>query len=313
VTPSVQRSLFPEAFEIQEQAFAALDELDLGGALALVVEARERDPLLVNLEPLAAAITWLQRELGAEPASDELLAALYLTVPEACRSGAIERAAAALVDLVIARQGLRRAAARAFLDREERVHLGALLLVLRRDSEALALLRESITHGHDERADLWACCADALVAAGRLDEANAAYVRALLLSAQEVDLFRLRHGALAALHDELSLQHPAADARELLLVHAWLAGQLTIPAENAWLDRHLSRLHLAAAARPDSPPAQRFRRFALLLYLDRSRPPGHCDESEREEMQGLAPELFARVVQRIGALELRPTPPLRWC
>jgi hypothetical protein len=308
----VQRSLFPEAFEIQEQALAALDEFDLGGALALVEEARKRDPLLVNLVPLATAISWLHRELGSGAPSDELLAALFLTVPEACRGGEIERDAAALVDNVIARQALQRSAARAFLDREERVHLGALLLVLRRDSEALALLRETLAPGHDDRADLWACFADALAAAERTDEANAASVRALLLSSQDVDLFRSRNPALTALYDELSLHHPAPVARELLLVHAWLDGTLAIPPENGWLDRHISRLHIAASACPDSPPEQRYRRFALLLYLDRSRPPGRCDEAEREEMQTLAPELFARVVQRIGERERRQSSLLRW-
>jgi hypothetical protein len=50
----------------------------------------------------------------------------------------------------------------------------------------------------------------------------------------------------------------------------------------------------------------------LLLYLDRSRPPGRCDEAEREEMQTLAPELFARVVQRIGERERRQSSLLRW-
>jgi tetratricopeptide (TPR) repeat protein len=309
---SVQRSLFPEAFEIQERALAALDELDLEGALALVEEARECDPLLVNLEPLADAIAWLHRELGSEAPSDELLAALFLTVPAACQRGALDREAAALADLVIARRALRSTTARAFLDREECVHVGALLLVLRRDSEALDLLRESLGSGHDDRADLWACCADALAAAERSDEANAAYVRALLLSAQDVDLFRLRSPALAALHGELLLHHTAASARELLFVQAWLRGHLAIPPDNGWLDRHLSRLHLAAVARPDSPPEQRHRRFALLLYLDRSRPPGRCDEADREEMQALAPELFARVVEHIGEVERRATVPMRW-
>jgi hypothetical protein len=192
------------------------------------------------------------------------------------------------------------------------VHLGALLLVLRRDSEALALLRDSLASGHDHRADLWACCADALAAAERPDEANAAYVRALLLSARDVDLFRTRHAALVALHDELLGLHPPASARELLLVHAWLAGHLAIPPENGWLERHLSRLQLAAAPRPDAPDEQRYRRFALLLYLDRSRPPGRWDEAEREEMQALAPQLFERVLQRIGMLEQGQTRPLCW-
>ncbi|NOT30450.1 MAG: hypothetical protein HOP15_08390, partial [Planctomycetes bacterium] len=135
------------------------------------------------------------------------------------------------------------------------------------------------------------------------DEANAAYVRALLLSPREVDLFRLRHPRLVALQRELAGRHGEAAGRELLLVYAWLAGVLTIPPENGWLDPHLSRLHLAAAARPSSPPEQRARRFTLLFYLDRSRAPGHCDEAEREEMQALDPELFARVVRRIQARE----------
>lgn len=308
----LQRSLFPEAFEIQAQAFAALDELDLGAALRLVEEARERDPGLVNLEPLHAALHWLRRELGPERVSDELLALLFLTVPEACRSGEIAPEVAALIDTVIARQGLARTRSRrAFLDADERVHRGSLLLVLRRFHEAHALLGASLDE-HDARADLWAAFGEASSALERFDEANAAHVRALLLSARDVDLFRLRHERLRALHRELVLLHGEPCARELLLVHAWLTGALTIPPENGWLDRHLSRLHLAAALRPGSPPEQRRRRFSLLFYLDRSRAPGHYDETEREEMQALEPELFARVVQCVQARERMQTKLLRW-
>lgn len=312
----LQRSLFPETFEIQAQALAALDELDLEAALRLVEEARERDPGLVNLEPLHAALVWLRGELGSEPASDELLALLFLTVPETCRSGEIAPETAELIDTVIARQGLARTrGARVFLDADERVHRGSLLLVQRRFHEAHALLAASLAASPaecDARADLWAAFGEAAFALERFDEANAAWVRALLLSAREVELFRLRHPRLAELWRELALLHGEASARELLLVHAWLEGALTIPPENGLLDRHLSRLHLAAALRPDSPPEQRLRRFGLLFYLDRSRAPGHYDEGVREEMQSLEPELFRRVLEHIQRRERAQTKLLRW-
>lgn len=46
------------------------------------------------------------------------------------------------------------------------------------------------------------------------------------------------------------------------------------------------------SATTTSPPAEHHRRFALLLYLDRSR--GRADLLQREEMAGPAGELFAR-------------------
>lgn len=308
----LQRSLFPEAFEIQAQALAALDELDIGAALRLVEAARERDPGLVNLDPLRSALQWLHRELGSGPVSDELLALLFSTVPEACRSGEIAPEAMELIDTVIAREGLARTrSTQAFLDAGEGVHRGSLLLVLGLFHEAHALLVTSLAE-HDGRADLWAAFGDAGSALERFDEANAAYVRALLLSAGDLDFFRLRHERLRTLHHELVSLHGESRARELVLVHAWLSGALTIPPENGWLDRQLSRLHLAAALRSDSTPEQRLRRFSLLFYLDRSRAPGLYDEAEREEMQALEPELFARVVQCIQAREKTQTTPLRW-
>jgi hypothetical protein len=308
----LQLSLFPPGHEVQAQALAALDELRFDEALRLVAEARERDLGLVNLEPLHDALVWLRRELGSEPVTDELLALLFLTVPEACRNGELAPGAASLIDTVIARRGLARTpSARAFVDAEERVHRGSLLLVLRRFHEAHAGLAASLAE-HDARADLWAAFGDASFALERLDEANAAMVRALVLGAREVDLLRLHDERLRALHGRLARLHGDPCARELLLVHAWLAGLLAIPPENGWLDGHLSRLHLAAALDADATPEQRSRRFSLLFYLDRSRAPGHYDEAEREEMQALEPELFGRVVQRIQERERTQTRPLRW-
>ncbi|MFQ5506308.1 MAG: hypothetical protein ACE5F1_16185, partial [Planctomycetota bacterium] len=93
---------------------------------------------------------------------------------------------------------------------------------------------------------------------------------------------------------ELSGRHPERHARELVLVHAWCLELLEIPAENAWLDGQIGQLRARARADPGSPPAQRYRRFALLLYLDRSRAPGRVDLAQRREMAALDVELFER-------------------
>lgn len=310
-TMFLQRSLFPDAFEVQARALARLDRFELEEALELVAEARASDPGLANVEPLHAALLWLRRELGGERVSDELLALLFLMLPEGVSRGEITRDAAAIVDPVVARQGLARAGARAFLDPDERVHRGALLLVLRRAGEARGLLAETLV-ARDDRADLWAAFGDASFALERLDEANAAYVRALLLGARELDFFRLQHPRLAALHAALVEAHGEACACELLLVHAWLAGVLDVPPENGWVDRHLSRLNLAAVCRPGATREQRLRRFGLLFYLDRSRARGHYDEAQREELKDLEPELFVRLLEHVRVREKGRTGALRW-
>jgi hypothetical protein len=309
----LQRSLFPDAFEVQEQALAALDALDLAAARRGLEEARVRDPELPELASWSACIGWLSRELGEGSVDDDGLAAAFARVPEEHQRGAIDGAAAQRIDAVIARLALARGGPPgAFLDGAKRVHRGALLLVANRAQEAIGLLRESLAEGCDGRADVWGYFADACHALERADEANAGYVRALLLGAGEADLHRLRHARLRSLLDELRARHPEEEARELLVVHAWLEGTLAVPPENGWLDRHLSRLRLANTARPGASAAERARRFALLLYLDRSRRPGDFDECAREELRALAPELFERVLGRMRLLERRLTRPLAW-
>jgi hypothetical protein len=121
-------------------------------------------------------------------------------------------------------------------------------------------------------------------------------VRALLLGAAQVDLFRRREDRLRLLLAELRASHEDACARELLFVHAWLRGILAVPANNGWLDAHAAWLRAHTAIRASSDAAARARRFGLLIYLDRSRKPGNCEAAEREEIQALDPDLFERFV-----------------
>ena len=309
----LQRSLFPDAFEVHEQALRALDDLDLEAARRWLLEVKSRDPGLPELASWSACIEWLRRELGGGLVADECLALAFALVPEECRRGTLDKATAERIDQVLAHQGLQRMdRSRVFLDGEERVHRGVLLLVRGSFPPAMALLRETLAQGRDGRADLWWSLAEACLKCDRSDDANAAYVRALLLDPQAVDLHRSQHVRLTSLLDELRASRDEQEARGLLLVHAWLEGILSIPPENSWLERHLSRLHLATALRSGATPAERARRFAWLLYLECSRRPGDFEESARDEMKALAPELFERVMHRLSALLRRSTPRLAW-
>ena len=87
---------------------------------------------------------------------------------------------------------------------------------------------------------------------------------------------------------------------------------LLVPPENGWLDAVLLRQRREGARASASQPARSLRRFALLLYQDRSRPRGGFELALREEMSTLAPELFERTMERIRTLEKNGARSLRW-
>jgi hypothetical protein len=139
------------------------------------------------------------------------------------------------VDETIARYWKRRGTGTRFVDEAATVHRGVLDLVLGDVAAARRHLGDSLDDGLQHRADLWGYLGDACLALERADEANACYVRGLLLSAPDVDLVRTRGRRLAELYDELCAAHPADCARELLLIHAWCEGVLAIEPEIPFL------------------------------------------------------------------------------
>ena len=306
----VQRSLFPEAFEIQDAALAALDGMEIRRGLALTAEARERDPELVGLGKLQRGLSWLAGIVDErEPAADGVARA-WRELPGARRFGLLPADSAAFLDEALARQARRiEGAPGSFLDAAQTVHRGALRLALGNSLVARDLLLETLTSGHRDRADLWGYLADACLLEERGEDANACYVRALVISARDVDFFRIRDPRLARLCEDLLGAHPEDVAREIVLPHAWLAGVVSIPAGNDWIPADLLGALLET---PDRGPAADERRYARLLYRDRSMPPGEYSEEAREEMRSLAPDLFRRFVQECGKRERAGTPLLRW-
>ncbi len=295
-----QRSLFPDGFEIQERALAALRELDAAAALALVGQARAIDPQLAGLDPLEAALRVLLAQ-GA-PRDPDGVAGLLLQAGDDAWHGRLGAAAADFVETAVGRWLLALPVADDdFLDAAERVPRALVLLLQGQAATArsglLALLGD-----RPERADLWGWLGDACTALQRGAEADGCYVRALLLDVGAVDAQRLRAAPLRECLLRLRVAHGEALARELLLAEAWIAGALAIPPDNDWLDRQQVGELLAAAATAPGPLAGA-RQFALLLYRDRSRPLGQVDLADREAMAELQPDLFRRYM---AACRARP-------
>lgn len=283
-----QKSLFPDSVEVLGDALEALEDLELQRGFEYIDQARRLDPSLGNLDAIESALRWLRTTLGDPPPNLERAAAAFLDLPAA----GLSPGAVSFADSALARYGLRHAQG-AFLDAGERVHVGALRLVLGHFAMARRALDISI---EEDRANLWGWRGDACVRADRSVEANECYVRALILDASAVDLFRLHQPRLAELYAELLATHPESCARELLLPNAWMRGLLHIAQGNEWLTGHIARLRARTAVTGNASDAEQLRRFTFLFYLDRSRPPDAVSLDERGEMAGLAPELFRSVL-----------------
>jgi hypothetical protein len=303
--PPLQLSLFPDAYELQAAALVALRDLDVPCARKLLDRVRQQDPRLVNLAVIHMALCLLESTLPpGRPGAPELALVVQATHDEWLHGRLLE-ASAHFVDETVARYWRRLGSAEPFLDPGRRVHRGVLDLVLGDGSAARFHLEASLRDGLEHRGDLWCRLGDAMMLLDRADEANACYVRALLLSATGVDLLRTRLRPLAAIHAELRRVLPEERARELLFVEAWLRGVLDVPPENCWLDGQMAQLEARSAADPTSAPPKRHRRFAWLLYLDRSQPSARVELVRREAMAALDPDLFARFLGECERRERR--------
>ncbi|HEX5051373.1 MAG TPA: hypothetical protein VFZ65_06345 [Planctomycetota bacterium] len=297
-----QRSLFPDGFEVQEQAFAALRELDVPAALALVRRARRIDARLVDLDGLEEALVWLQQRLVAA-AEPELLAAVLRAVPEDAAATRLSAVAAMFVDQAIARWlSARVPRSAAFLDRERRVPSALVDLLLGNAPAARVSLLAAVDAGHAEHAGVLGCLGDACLIDQRPDEANACYVRCLLLDPFALDTWRLRHAGLRACALELA-SRCGVEAPMHLLATAWLEGHLHVPTRNAWLPP--ARLVNLLTEAEGSSPGARLRQFGLLLYQDRTLADRPIDVARREQMAALWPDGFRRFMAKCRAVEQR--------
>ncbi len=301
-----QRSLFPDGFEVQEQAFAALRELDVESALVLVRRARRIDPRLVDLDGFEEALVWLQAQLVGD-VTGSVLAGVLLAAARDGLAGRLGLVAANFVDPTIARFLMSQLRpGQFFLDDDNRVPVALVDLILGNASAARTSLIEAVGAGHGDRGDLWGYLGDACYSDQRPDEANACYVRSLLLDPFAFDAWRLRNQRVGECLRELEKCHEVG-ARNLLLTEGWITGVFEIPAANSWLTpRQVERLLAETTTSLRAAEAGAgFRRFNLLLYLDRSAAKGQIDMARREEMAELSPDVFVRFMAACRDREAR--------
>lgn len=120
---------------MQDAAVGALEEMDVPPALALVAEARERDPALPGLDRLQNALTWLASVTVEKQPAAENIARAWRELPVARRTALLRPDSATFLDEALARLGLRAIGlAEPFLDTARTVHRGALSLLLGRSA-----------------------------------------------------------------------------------------------------------------------------------------------------------------------------------
>lgn len=286
--------LFPDGFEILEQALLALRDIDVRRADEFVRRARAAQPRLVNLDVIEEACEFLRTRLPPVPEFDECAATLF-AVPGNVEAGLLRQDVGHFVDQVVSRYLMRAEHDGEFVDRAATVPWARVLLLVGQPTSAYRSLVGLVPR--HPRADLSWVLGDAAWLADRPTESNAAFVRALVLDPQAIDCFRLQHTALRKCYEQLREQHDPPTARERLLPIAWIDGTLEITSGNRWLDTTSNAARSLTDSTDAPAEARSLRRFARLLFADRTAGANHVDIARREEMAELAPELFARYVR----------------
>lgn len=302
---TAQIELFTVAIEHKEKALDAMRRFALPQAKAELQVAQEIDPSLADVRTLMQATEFLT-ELGLNAKTRSSgLARAWQKIEEA-RAG-LSRATHALTESLICDRVVQCLPAdySEFVDpKEKTLHVGYCYLVLNRFEAAHRKLLDYLTsHYKKSHPRLWGYFGDACYKLNRHDECNSGYLRALFMDAQAVDIERLRYPNLQGVFDELRRQYPDETARALLPIHSWLEKVLHIPKGNTWLAQWIREQKFDHSSELLLYPAQRYRQFALCLYIDQSGLHGDIDFDARVEMQRLDGGLFRWYLDEVAKLE----------
>lgn len=289
-----QRSLFPDGFELLQEALQQLQQFRPHEAQATLQRAMRIDAGLPNLAALAGAIEWILARWSPSVASPDAqwLWQSFAALTAAQQQRELDADTAGMVERVLARGLLATLPPDAvFADPACRTPVG----VLRQcaggaamQQDRLALAAALAAPAFAERADLWAYHGDLCWCQERREEANRSYVRALLLGPGEIDVVHLRYPALRELGLLLRTEWGDPGASRWF-VEAVLAGLLQVPPHNDWLRRE--QIELLQELAPDP-----WARFAILCYEDLSRGEEGDMLDRRAALQELLPAVFARLM-----------------
>ena len=291
-----QMDLFSQADEHLEKAMQALLETDFSGARKELQTARSINPFLPNLDATQHMIDFFQKFHKKAKNTAEALADVYEAVPEAVLKGSLLLREAELIEETMAKMALQNVKmSKPILESGKRLHWGYCHLLNRQFGKADKVFKETLNVPREQRADLWGYYGDLCHVQNDQRQAQSAYIRALLLNPQELEMYRLRHSGLKQVFRDLLLDKKGAEVRSRLLFEAWHKELFTFINTGRSTDSQPEGLQaLLKKPLPKDRPGK-WHRFSIHFYIDQMN--AKVDVSNRESMQKIDPELFQRYLQ----------------
>jgi tetratricopeptide (TPR) repeat protein len=291
-----QMDLFSQADEHLEKTMQALLETDFSAARKELQNARSINPFLPNLDATLHMIDFFQKFHKKAKNTAEALAALFDAIPEAVAKGTLLLREAELIEDTMAKMALQNVKmSKPFLDAGKHLHWGYCHLLNRQFGKAEKAFKETLNQPKEQRADLWGYYGDLCHVQNDQRQAQSAYIRALLLDPQELDMYRLRHNGLKQLYRDLLQDKKEPEARSLLLFEAWHKELFTFINTGRSTDSQPEGLQaLLKKPLPKDKPGK-WHRFSIHFYIDQMN--AKVDVNNRESMQKIDAELFQRYLE----------------
>lgn len=298
-----QISLFSCADPLLEEAETAMRAMRFEEAESLYQKAQSLDPWISNIESLLKICDFFKIQFGRGSEIASFLGSVWMSIPKAVDTDRLKDSEASIVETYIAHWADSFLPdSTAYMDREERIHRGNVLMKTRQFQNAQKHILESLTNGYTGRSDLWAYYGDACYSLNRAHEAQAAYIKALLLDPHRIDYFRMAHPEIKRQLSSLGEEMDERSAQALLLFKCWSAGCLSIPRRNSDDVEESDLIDRLINTEP-ADEQERLHLFSSCLYYDQIQPKDRIHIDLREKMKTLDPERFGIFLNILQARE----------
>ena len=285
----------------------AIENFDFDTALYELNKAVNENPNMPNVRSLQTILDLFEIYRDQNEHDGDLLSAFWHDMPSLVADKMLTSREAEFADQYIAKMAVRRFEV-IFPDQKDMFHIGACLIRVKKYKQAAKVLRHSVTSTHKNRADLWGCLGDAAYRQSTDNrESHAAYLRALLIDPQAVDMLRLRHPGIKQLYAELCRDYNQAAARAMLPFMLWLKKIIKIMD----LDDNFIEFLQRMSKKKTSNETDELHQFCINFALDQNCA-AEQSVAHRQRMQELDGELFAMYMQRINAKKLEKRVVQRW-
>lgn len=299
----MQAQLFSPALDYKEQALHHMLALEWADAFANLKIAFDLDPYLADLELLSRLCDFAQQEGEHFKSSLQKAVWLWFAASAALQQKSLTAAEVASLRRILARHLVANGSSKqeVFTVKGKSLPRGVCQLVLENWQAAHDDLLNWVTTHADRAAPRdWGYFGDAACALKMWKEANLAYVRALFVAPEEVDMLTFKHAQLLIVLQRLELRYDdPARARALWPFEAWRRRVLEIPPGNTFLLPIVQRQHSLLGSELMLERRQTLQQFMLCLYIDQAKLQERLSFNVREEMKGLEPDLFRQYLEVI--------------